>query len=83
MTDYSEQTPPEWADLEREAEAVLRGRLPAPLCATIRRLLERGAHPADVLAACVRAGATEGTMTRLAIEREIAAVVNELRCRRN
>lgn len=70
-------------ELTRFCDATLRKGLSATLTALIRRLLERGEHPADVLAACRKAGASRRTLTGLAIEAEIAAVSNELRARRN
>lgn len=72
-------------ELTRLCDATLRKGLPASLTALIRRLLERGEHPADIMAFCRRAGVTmKGSpLMTLAIEAEIAAVSNELRARRN
>jgi hypothetical protein len=70
-------------ELIRLCDDVLRQRLSASLTALIRRLLERGEHPAAVLAACQKAGATPDTFTGLAIMAEIATAMNEINARRN
>jgi hypothetical protein len=70
-------------ELARLCDDALRRGLPASLTALIRQMLERGEHPAAVLAACHKAGATRDTFTGLAIEAEIAAVMNEINARRN
>jgi len=70
-------------DLSRACDAVLRGAIPAPLAAAIRRLLEAGEPPEAVLTACRRAGATPDRLTGLAVEAEVEAVAAEIQARRN
>ncbi|HTU18975.1 MAG TPA: hypothetical protein VMG10_13020 [Gemmataceae bacterium] len=70
-------------EFARECDAVLRSSIPAPLAATIRRLLEAGEPPAKVLDACRKAGATQDTFTGLPVEAEIEAVAAEIQATRN
>lgn len=70
-------------ELERACNKVLRSQLPAGLVGMIRTLLERGEHPKKVLYFCRQAGATRDTMTGLAVEAEIDAVLAEIQSRKN
>lgn len=70
-------------NLQRQCENALREGLSSGLVVEIRRLLEAGHAPADVLAGCRRAGVTTDTLTGLGVEAEIEAVAAEIQARRN
>lgn len=70
-------------NLQRQCENALREGLSSGLVVEIRRLLEAGHAPSDVLAGCRLAGATTDTLTRLGVEAEIEAVAAEIQARRN
>jgi len=64
-------------------DEILRRYLPNKLRRLIHRLLERGEHPATVLATCRQAAEHHYSILLLAVEHEIANTLNKIHSQEN